>query len=361
MESGILTGLAAYRWAAWGWVGAVLLLSRGDLTNPIIAYVLVGLALAITVAATAALRTYPGRLLRPGFLGIELATGAGLVAADGWVYGSGHAFSSAQSLGVAWPLAGVLSAGVARGAWTGGAAGVLLGAARAVSVRLNGVTQLDGDQVLSLLTTTVLFALAGSVAGRVTELLRRAEREISAARAREEMARTLHDGVLQTLAVIERRADDPALARLAREQELSLRSYIAGLHETADPDLGTALRAAGARFEEAFGGRAQVVVADDLSPPRPGRAAALAGAVGEALTNAGKHGAASTVTVFVEPADDGGIFCSVKDDGAGFDPAITPDGMGIAHSIRERLHEIGGRAEVESRIGGPTEVRMWVP
>jgi signal transduction histidine kinase len=103
------------------------------------------------------------------------------------------------------------------------------------------------------------------------------------------------------------------------------------------------------------------VIADDLPPPAPGRSTALAGAVGEALTNAGKHGGAAVVTVFVEPGDDGGLFCSVKDDGAGFDPATRAEGLGISRSIRERLTEFGGRVEVESRNGGPTEVRMWVP
>ena len=68
------------------------------------------------------------------------------------------------------------------------------------------------------------------------------------------------------------------------------------------------------------------MIADDLPPPAPGRSTALAGAVGEALTNAGKHGAADTVTVFVEPGDDGGLFCAVKDDGTGFDTASTKKG-----------------------------------
>jgi signal transduction histidine kinase len=360
MEQGILAGLAAYRWAAWAWMGAVLLLSRDELVNAPLAYVLVAIALVITSAATVGSRG-PRKDIRPQLVVAEVVCGAALVAADGWVYGGGHAFSAAQSLGVAWPLAGVLSAGVAGGPWAGFAAGIAMGTARFVAVWANGVRSLDDAHVLSLLTTAVLFVSAGSVAGHVARLLRRAEREISAARAREEVARTLHDGVLQTLTVIERRADDPQLAHLAREQGASLRRYIAGLHDTADPDLADALRTAGVRYEQSFGGRVQVVIAEDLPPPAPGRSTALAGAVGEALTNAGKHGAADTVTVFVEPGDDGGLFCAVKDDGAGFDPATTDEGLGITRSIRERLGEVGGRVEVESRTGGPTEVRMWVP
>jgi signal transduction histidine kinase len=256
----------------------------------------------------------------------------------------------------------VLAAGVSGGPWFGAGAGIIMGGARALAAWGNGVQGFDGDRVLSLMTTSVLYVLAGAVAGHVTRLLRGAEREVSAARAREEVGRTLHDGVLQTLAVIERRADDPSLARLAREQERSLRDYIAGLRDTdADRTLVAALRKVAARFEDAFGGRTEVVVAEDVPHTDAPRAEALAGAAGEAIANAGKHGGARRVTVFVEPAPGGGVFCSVKDDGTGFDPSETREGLGISQSIRRRLAEIGGRVEIESRPGGPTEVRMWVP
>ena len=195
-------------------------------------------------------------------------------------------------------------------------------------------------------------------------LLRRAEREISAARAREEVARTLHDGVLQTLAVVERRAGDQALARLAREQERELREYLFGTRPAGPgPDLAAALRAAAARFEDAFGGRAEVVVAPDLPVLDRERCDALAGAVGEALTNAGKHGHARRVTVFVEPDERGAVFCSVKDDGDGFDVderGATAGGVGIARSILGRIQDAGGRAEIRSRRGSGTEVCLWV-
>jgi signal transduction histidine kinase len=186
-----------------------------------------------------------------------------------------------------------------------------------------------------------------------------AERTISAARAREEVARTLHDGVLQTLAVVQHRSDDDDLVALAREQEQELREYLFGM-TPGRSGLGAGLRAAATRAERQHRLRAQVVLADE---PRLSDAAnqALVGAVSEALTNAAKHGSAGTATVYLESSDDGGAFCSVKDDGCGFDPTASPEGVGITRSIRGRMAEVGGRVEVDGRPGRGTEVRLWVP
>ncbi|HEX2027247.1 MAG TPA: ATP-binding protein [Nitriliruptorales bacterium] len=362
MQRSVLTGIAGFRWVAWAWMAAVLVLSRRRLTAGWLAVSLVLMALLLTIGATLLLHRRRRALTAPVWVAVELALGACLLLADGVVYGQGHVFTPEQSLGVAWPLAGVLTAGVAGGPWSGLSAGVLMGASRAGAAALNGADLVVAAHTLSLVSTTVLYALAGGVAGYLVVLLRRAEREISAARARDEVARTLHDGVLQTLAVIERRTQDPALGRLAREQEVQLRRFLFGdtvRGADAPPDLGAALRAAAARFEDVFGARVDVLVADDLPALDPARCEAIAGAVGEALTNAGKHGAPRRVTVYCEPDGDG-VFCSVKDDGTGFDPATTPEGAGIAGSVRGRLRDVDGRVEITSAPARGTEVRLWV-
>ena len=364
VERGILQGLAAFRWAAWTWTATVLLVARHDLTRPWLAILLVGLAFAVTATFTVILRTDPLGLLRPAPVIAELLVALSLVICDGWAFGADHAFSTSQSLGVAWPMAAVLSAGVAFGGWAGAAAGICGGLARIGGAAANGASLTGGGRVLSLASTVFLYALAGGVAGYVALLLRRAEREISAARAREEVARTLHDGVLQTLAVVERRADDPALARLAREQERELREYlfgVAGGGRANRERLGVALRAAAGRFEDTFGGRAQVVLDDDLPSLDEEEVRALAGAVLEALTNAGKHGGAQRITVYAEPAERGGVFCSVKDNGSGFDPSVVHEGIGLARSIRGRMADMGGSVEIDSAPGRGTEVRLWLP
>src|SRR4029077_8772912 len=102
----------------------------------------------------------------------------------------------------------------------------------------------DSGQILSLFNTALLYIVAGAVAGYVMMLLKRAEREISAVRAREELERNLHDGVLQTLAIVPRRSTDADLVRLAREQDRDLRNFLFGGGRLGgtDGDLGTALR-----------------------------------------------------------------------------------------------------------------------
>ena len=203
----------------------------------------------------------------------------------------------------------------------------------------------------------VVYTTAGAMIGYVATLLRRAEHQISAARAREEVARTLHDGVLQTLAVVQRRADDPALARLAREQERELREYLFGTAAgRAAASRGRPRRrapsAAAGRFEDTFGGRAQVVRRRRPAPRSTTHDVdALAGAVGEALTNAGKHGGARASPCIVEPADDGGVFCSVKDDGSGFDTG-RGDRRGRPGTVDPGTDDRGGRHGSRSRQPG---------
>jgi signal transduction histidine kinase len=333
----------------------VLLVSRRELEGgrPWLAVLLVAAALVITGTTAVVAQVRPDALLSTPLIVAELAVGFALGAGDDWAFAGDHP----QSLGSVWPLAGVLTAGVLWAGRGGAAAGAVVGLGRLfgdlVEVR---TTKPITELTVTASSTFVLYALAGGVAGYAVVKLREAERQISTAQAREEVARTLHDGVLQTLAVVQRRASDPDLSRLAREQERELREFLFGA-APAGGALGPRLREAAARFEDRFGGRANVIVADDLDEPRAPVVDALVGAVAEALTNAGKHGAAGQVTVYVEPEDDGTIFCSVKDDGRGFDGAV--EGVGLTRSIRGRLAEVGGRVEVDGNPGRGTEVRLW--
>jgi signal transduction histidine kinase len=356
---GLLTGIAAFRWLAWAWMALVLTVSRGDLevdgARPWVAVVLVGAALVATAITGLLARTDPNRLLTPPVIAAELAIAFLLGAGDGWAFEGDHA----QSLGSVWPLAAVMTGGVAWAGRGGAVAGAVVGLGRLFGDLVQAQsTEPIGDLTVSASSTFVLYALTGGVAGYATVKLREAEREISIVQAREEVARTLHDGVLQTLAVVQRRATDPELSRLARDQERELRDYLFGA-EPAGGELGPRLRQVAARFEDRFDVRVQVVVADDLPRISDARLEALVGAVSEALSNAGKHGDPTAVTVFAEPGADGTVFCSVKDDGRGF--GGSAEGVGLGRSIRGRIVEVGGRVEVDGNPGRGAEVRLWVP
>lgn len=348
----MLGGLAAFRAGAFVWMAALLVATRADLGHPAPAVVGVVAALIVTVAFGLAVRTRPDVLLRAPVAGLELAVGAYLLVADGWAYGEFHR----QSLGSAWPIAGAMALGITMGPGGGVLAGLVLGLSRWGGTHLD---DLGSPGPLSLVSTGVLYALAGGIAGFAMRRLRSAEAAISAARAREEVARTLHDGVLQTLAVVQRRSADSELAALAREQERELRTFLFGV-DRAPGDLLSELRAQATRAEARDGLRVEVIAVDD--PRRLPRAVveAVTGAVGEALTNAAKHGEASRATVYVEPDDDV-LFVSVKDDGSGFDPATAVEGVGLTRSIRGRMTEVGGRVEVASSPGRGAEIRLRVP
>jgi signal transduction histidine kinase len=364
VERGLLSGLGAFRVATFAWMAAVFIVKRDDVGRGWLGVGLVALALAVTVVLSNRLRRRWEDLLRPSFVALEVGTGFLLTAGDGLVR---QADVTGQAIGTNWPLVGIMSAGVALGPWAGIGAGLLMGIGRLTAELTVGIpSDRTPREALALLSTTFFYCLVGWTIAQIVRLLRRAEHEITLARAREEVARELHDGVLQTLALVERKTSDPELARLAREQERDLRAWLAGdrdRHPDSRADLGAALRTCADQFERAHGGRVQVLVADDL-PTLPALVVdALAGAVGEALTNAGKHGGAGTITIYAEPDETSSrrhaVFCSVKDDGAGFDPSAPSTGLGVTRSIIGRMTDIGGRAEIKSRPGEGTEVLLW--
>jgi signal transduction histidine kinase len=349
----VLSGIGVLRWASVAWMAVVLVVGRDDIVEPIGAVVAFAVVVAWTTFLWHLVRVRSPWVLRLPTAVAELAIGFGLLAADRWVYDGPHP----QTLGSPWPVAGAMALGVIVGPTGGLVAGLVLGLGR-----LSG-TLLDTDMAqptgLSLASTGVLYGLTGFVAGLAMQRLRAAEVEISAARAREEVARTLHDGVLQTLAVVQRRSSDPDLAALAREQEWELRQFLAGTPAGRGDLLGE-LRAAAGRHQRHHPSRVEVIVTED--PPVLPLAAvdAVVGASREAMNNAAKHGNATRIVVYVDPGDDE-VFVSVKDDGTGFDPSAVTEGTGIQSSILARLAEVGGRVEIDGNPGHGSEVRLWVP
>ncbi|WP_081769637.1 ATP-binding protein [Nocardia nova] len=187
---------------------------------------------------------------------------------------------------------------------------------------------------------------------------------------REEIASHLHDSVLQTLALIQRQADDPQeVARLARSQERELRKWLFEDSVPAQSSLAAALRTIAGEVEDQYSVQVTPVIVGDVSMdlgdtgiglPRE-HFTALLGATREALVNAAKHAGVPTIDVFaeVEPHQ---VSIFVRDRGAGFDPAEVPaDRQGLAKSIHARIERRGGTVEVQTAPGRGTEVRIMMP
>jgi signal transduction histidine kinase len=232
-------------------------------------------------------------------------------------------------------------------------------AAGFVFLQATGALGAARDVLLAVIAVVVVLAVI--FAPWMVRLVRsltqeRAERIRSQERA--EMAAHLHDSVLQTLAMVQRRAGEPTeVAALARRQERELRAWLAGRPAPGQSArLAAALEAAAAEVEERHGVPVEVVVVGDRELDA-GHEAVVA-AAREAMTNAAKFGGGSPVDVYAESAD-AHTQVFVRDRGPGFDPAAVPvDRRGVRESIVGRMERHGGRARVTSAPGSGTEVEI---
>jgi signal transduction histidine kinase/phage shock protein PspC (stress-responsive transcriptional regulator) len=223
---------------------------------------------------------------------------------------------------------------------------------------LNDALQPARDVLLAVVV--VLIALTLILAPWWLRLVRgltaeRAERIRSQERA--EVAAHLHDSVLQTLALMQRRVDDPReVAALARRQERELRAWLNGRRARGDETVALALESAAAEVEEAHGVPVEVVAVGDA--PLDPRAQALVAAAREALVNAAKFAGDGPVALYAEVAPER-IEVFVRDRGPGYDPAGVPaDRRGVRESIVGRMERHGGRAVVHTAPGEGTEVEL---
>jgi signal transduction histidine kinase len=179
---------------------------------------------------------------------------------------------------------------------------------------------------------------------------------------RQDVAARVHDSVLQTLALIQRHADEPRrVASLARRQERELRGWLYADHPLGDESasLVASLEAAAGDVEELHGVRVELASAGDCPVDAP--LSALVLAAREAMVNAAKFAGVEEIDVYVEVTDDA-LSVFVRDRGAGFDPGAVPDDRkGIAESIEGRMERAGGRATITSTPGGGTEVELHLP
>ena len=175
---------------------------------------------------------------------------------------------------------------------------------------------------------------------------------------RAEIAAHLHDSVLQTLALIQRRAgNEHDVVRLARAQERELRGWL--FHDSGKEagQLSDRIKATAAEVEDTLGNPVEVVCVGDTAVTEAHDA--LVQASREAMLNASRHGG-GTVSVYLEVSE-GRAEVFVKDRGPGFDLSDVPeDRMGVRESIIGRMKRHGGTASIISTPDG-TEVRLGLP
>ncbi|WP_028648917.1 ATP-binding protein [Nocardiopsis sp. CNT312] len=186
----------------------------------------------------------------------------------------------------------------------------------------------------------------------------RRERIRNAERA--ELAAHIHDSVLHTLTLIQRRAEDPReVQRLARVQERALRSWLYQRPADTETTVSPGLERVAAEVEEEHGVPIEVVCVGDCDID-DGLAAMLR-AAREAMVNAAKYAGSDHISVFGEvEAEEVLVF--VRDRGTGFDlDAVPDDRMGVRGSIIGRMERHGGAARLRTAPGEGTEVQLRMP
>jgi len=251
-----------------------------------------------------------------------------------------------------------------------------------------------GSPARDTVHNVILVWVASIAIGYVVEVARASERtlaralEIEAAtRERERLARDIHDGVLQVLAMVQRRSvilggEAAELGRMAGEQEVALRMLVSGglvpvSRASEDAAQGALVRAVEAPEDDgpvdlrallAPYAAARVSFAEPGAPvslPAPA-ARELAAAVGAALDNVHRHaGEDARAWILIEDEPDE-VVVTVRDDGPGIPEGRLAQAegegrLGVALSIRGRLRELGGSAELISVPGQGTEVELKVP
>jgi signal transduction histidine kinase/phage shock protein PspC (stress-responsive transcriptional regulator) len=249
-----------------------------------------------------------------------------------------------------------------RGAYTRVGAGVLLVVAGIIGfLVLQGTGSTLGSVIeASLAVLAGVLVLVGPYALRMWQDLGAERTARIRAQERAEIAAHVHDSVLHTLTLIQRRAEDPKeVLRLARAQERELRLWLyrpEAAAEAAPDTLAERLREVVAEVEDRHGVPVELVCVGDC--PMDERISAQMQAAREAMVNAAKYGGGGPVQVYAE-VEGRTVSVFVRDHGPGFDPDEVPeDRMGVRESIIGRMKRNGGTAKVRPAPDGGTEVEL---
>ncbi len=336
----------------------------------VVAGVCGGLASTLGVDAT---------LVRLVFALLSLAGGAGILLYLAlWVYDDGRHRWPAAALVATAAAALLLALGLSRASVLGAGlivAGLAFVVFRGGSLRRGGSLPIPAIVLMVIGAATLLgntgasgsVLAPGAVIGALLLVLGPWFWQLATERTqrirleeRAEVAARVHDSVLQTLALVQRHAQDaPRVSAIARRQERELRRWLYGSGVGSAVTLADALGDAATEIEELHGVRVELASAGDV--PFSTSLEPVVLAAREALTNAAKFSAAEEISVYLE-ADDDHVAVFVRDRGIGFDRGtVPPDRRGLAESIDGRMRRAGGTATVTSSPGDGTEVELTLP
>ncbi|HET8594960.1 MAG TPA: DUF5931 domain-containing protein [Intrasporangium sp.] len=323
--------------------------------------------LAVLTAWTLAQTVRPVRTVP--MYAAELALACAAILATRLVDHAWVITGGAKTVPSIWPSAAVVGFAILLG-WRGGVAA----AALVALCSFIEVQEPTGNTV----TNSILVFLVGGCIGYCVDLTRSSHAALAeamrldAARAeRDRLARTVHDGVLQTLAFIHRRASElggeaARLGSMAAEQERILRALASAT------DLATASRAAeGPTDLRSLLSHVEDAQVQLVAPGQPillerKVADELVAAIEAALDNVRRH-AGPDARAWVLLDDDGSnVNVTVRDSGRGLvagrlESAAAEGRLGVSSSIVGRLADLGGTACVEPGPSAGTTVRLTLP
>lgn len=364
VEDRLFRALAVLRLVVLANAVVLTVVRSGDVERPAAA----GASLAaMTLWTGVAVWAYAeARRRTPVLLVADLALAVALLLATPWVM-----TGDAGSLPGFWVI-GPLVAWAIHYRWAGGlVAGALLAAA---DLARQDVDRSDyGNAFLLVIGGAILGFMCQSLQEMATER-DQAERAAAVAAERARLARAVHDGVLQVLALVQRRGRElggeaAELGRLAGEQEGELRRLIRAQDAVVDTgdtgDTGDTVDLAAALA--ALEGRAGVTVSIPGTPVElsADTARELVAAAQACLDNVARHvGQGAPAWVLLQAFPDR-VEVSVRDAGPGIpagrlEAAVADGRLGVAESIRGRIADLGGTAELVTGSFG-TEWELVVP
>jgi signal transduction histidine kinase len=371
LQAPLWRSIAVFRFASLAYAAVLLAFRPENYRHWGWAWVVVGAMAAWTVATTVAYAT-PARRTRL-LLGTDLLVAILALLSTALLQTTHARHMGAMPVTATWLAGPALAWAVVGGARAGAVAAVLIGAC--VVLLRNPHQPLASPDQSTALNGPIILLMAGMLVGYISTLMTRAERALqrateieAASRERERLARTIHDSVLQVLAMVQRRGTEAGgeaaeIGRLAGEQEAALRALVTGdtpaSPQSGQLDLSTHLT----RQVSAL---VSVITPADPVLLNERAVTETSAAVRAAIDNVRRHcGPVAKAWVLVD--DEGAtVSVTIRDDGPGI-----PDGrlaeaaaegrLGVSHAISGRIHDLGGSVDISSSPGAGTEVRLRVP